>query len=224
MKKSLVVVLLLVFGSVVADQIVKTDSAKKASSEPKAAFVAADKKSTPQQNTKSTSVKNKFINAQEVFEGSYQGQQFKQEVTAEARERQEAFQKEGQELVKAENDFVKKSQTINEETRRKEEKRLAQLKRDLDTRAKESQEEFDLLLRKKNEKLMQEFHAVVKEYGQEKDLDSITDVLTGQTIYVADRVKCTEDVVVAMNRNYSGPLKKDGVKEADLKTSKSVTT
>ena len=152
---------------------------------------------------------------------------FGNEIRAELTDKKDVLEKEmraeQQKLMQANNEFVSKSPTMNESSREKEEKKLAKMERDFKIKAQESNEELETAMRKRMEDIGIEFEMAVADYGKQAGLDMVIDEVSGRPIYVAEHLKCTEDIITKMDISYNKKHAADSKKVAAAPKSEKTT-
>lgn len=153
---------------------------------------------------------------------------FGNEIRTELTEKKDALEKEmrteQQKLMQANNEFVSKSPTMNEAAREKEEKKLAKMERDFKIKAQEYNDELETAMRKRMEDIGIEFEMAVADYGKQAGLDMVIDEVSGRPIYVAEHLKCSEDIITKMDINYNKKHSADSKKVAAAPKSEKAAT
>ncbi|RTL06835.1 OmpH family outer membrane protein [Candidatus Dependentiae bacterium] len=144
--------------------------------------------------------KVKVVNGYEVAAESTQGKKIKQDFLQKKENIEKELQKKQAELATAHKEYTAKAPTLSEKARRDEEKKLAKLERDLKEQTQYAKEELESLMYLKTEELGKTFEQIVQQYGKEQDLDFVIDRSSGRPVYVAERLECTDDIIVLMNK------------------------
>ncbi len=124
-------------------------------------------------------------------------------MVREARKFQEELEKKGKEIEFAKKELSKKGSAMSADAVRAEEKKIAQLERDLSVHVKEKEEDFQVMAGKKEQAWAQEFQGVVVDWAQEHGLEKVLDEVSGRPLYVANTLKRTDEVIERMNKKNS---------------------
>jgi len=107
-----------------------------------------------------------------------------------------------------------KSSTLSVAARQKAEQEAMRMKRELEGKAREYEEELKLAMNQAQDKLFKELSDAVYECGRKEGNDIMVDVATGRVYLInPDKVASTTDIVKSMDKNYDvkvakGPSKK----------------
>ncbi len=139
-----------------------------------------------------------------------------------------------QDLKAAEDDYVKqasayqeKAKTLSAEAREKEQARLMDKRRDVESKAQKAEDKLKYTMQTATEKLGQKAQAVIAEHAKKEGLDIVFDTASGRALWSSDKTDLTKQMVGAMNTNYKVELaqagKKDTTKVASTSATKATT-
>ena len=126
-----------------------------------------------------------------------------------------------QELKAAEDDYVKqanayqeKAKTLSAEAREKEQSRLMDKRRDVESKAQKSEDKLKYTMQAATERLGQKAQTVVAAHAKENGLDIVFDTASGRALWSSEKTDLTKSMVSSMNTNYKTELAQAGKKEA----------
>lgn len=151
-------------------------------------------------NSNSFKGKIKVVNGYEVAAESTQGKKIKQGFLLKKEQVEKELQEVQAKFTEAHKSYTAKASTLSEKARRDEEKKLAQLERDLKEQTEYAKEDLQALMYRETDELGKQFESIVQQYGKEQDLDLVIDQSSGRPVYVAERLQCTNDIVALMNK------------------------
>jgi Skp family chaperone for outer membrane proteins len=148
-------------------------------------------------------VKEAFVNVPICFDQSEMGKELHKEMVAEARKFQAELEKKSQDIERAKKELSNKVAAMSSDAVRQEEKRIAQLERDLSVQIKEKEEDFQMMAAKKEQAWAQEFQQVVTDWAQEFHFEKVWDEVTGRPLYIDNKLKHTDEIIESMNKRNS---------------------
>jgi Skp family chaperone for outer membrane proteins len=151
-------------------------------------------------------IKVRIVNAFEVVGASKEGEKVRNESMAEKAKLEKMLQDLQKELVAASQEFNSKFDTLSDDAKTKEEKRIAKMEDDLKIKARETKETFEQFVQKRMGDIGVAFDAAAKQYAQIEKIDLLIDETTGRPVYVAEQLKCTNQITAAMDKNYKVAL------------------
>jgi Skp family chaperone for outer membrane proteins len=141
----------------------------------------------------------KFVNGYQIAGSSKKGIEIKVNFLKKKEQTEKELQAEQQKLLQADREFKTKASTLSESVRIKEEKKIAKMDRDLKIKVQELKEELEAEMYKKTEELGIEFESVVKSFALESQVDIVFDESSGRPIYVAENLRCTDEIIKMMD-------------------------
>lgn len=147
-------------------------------------------------------LKFKVVNGHQVASSTKKGAVVREDFIGKKEKAEKQLQTDHQKLIEANKEFTAKASTLSDTAKEAEEKKIAKMDRDLKLKAQELKEELEADMYKKTEELGIEFENVVRTYGKENKLDLIIDESSGRIIYVADNLKCSDDIIKLMDQNF----------------------
>lgn len=173
------------------------------------AIVRSDSVMPAKQTNKSTITrqalqgKEAFVNVPMIFDQSLMGKELHQEMVEQARKFQKALEEQGKDIERSKKELSNKAAAMSPEAVRQEEKRIAQLERDLSIQIKEKEEDFQIMAAKKEQAWAQEFQQVVSDWAREQEFEKVWDEVSGKPLYVDNKLKHTDEIIACMNKKSS---------------------
>jgi len=153
------------------------------------------------QKGKPVDLKIRFVNSMELMRDTEEGQKISRELQEKYKELAEEIQELNKKLETAAADFKKKESMLSESAKEVEQKKLLRMKRELEVKAQESEEEYKLAAQKATERISKEIIESVEEIAQNEGIDAIIDKDSGRALYVRDTTaNYTNEVKVSMNK------------------------
>ena len=160
---------------------------------------ASSKKS---ESTPFKGLKVKIVNGYQVAGSSKKGSVIRQEFISKKEKAEKQLHTEQQKLIEANKEFTAKAAALSDTAKEAEEKKIAKMDRDLKLKAQELKEELETEMYKKTEELGIEFESTVKTYGKEHNLDLVIDESSGRVVYVAENLKCSDEIIKLMDKKF----------------------
>lgn len=164
-----------------------------------------------------------FVDSFTIMGECQEGQKVRKEIEGKRDLATQELQNESKEFEKAKNNYVAKSTTMSEPARKKEEKKLIEMERELQNLVAEKEEELKLDMQLATETLAQGLEVGVAKLAKNEDLDVVFDKMTGRAIYVSEKFDYTTKAITEVNKNYEVKLvqntqAENAIKVADNKS------
>ncbi len=144
----------------------------------------------------------RYIDTMQAMSTSKEGLQIQKELDAKRMEWAKGLEAQAQKLQREFKEFQDKASMMSEASREKEEQRLLDAKRQYEVGTKSREEDFKIAMNKAMAKLGESVRKAAEHTAVAQGVDVVVDFPSGNVIYVSDKAKCTNDIVVAMNSDY----------------------
>lgn len=156
----------------------------------------------------SMGTKDGSVDVADVMRTCKEGQKLSKDLEAK-REQLSASLKRDEEAFMKEVESVKaRAANMTKAEQEAEQQRLMKMERDLKNKVEEAELELKAEMQKIMEALGKEIEAAAREVALKEGLDTLTDVRSGQRIYVSDKVIYNEELVKEMDKNYNAKMAK----------------
>lgn len=125
-----------------------------------------------------------------------------------------------QDLKAAEEDYIKqanayqeKAKTLSPEAREKEQARLMDKRRDVESKAQKAEDKLKYTMQAATERLGNKAQQVIATYAKEQKLDIVFDTASGRALWSSDKTDLTKLMVNNMDANYKVELAQSAKKE-----------
>jgi Skp family chaperone for outer membrane proteins len=132
-----------------------------------------------------------------------EAKEISQELQEKYKEYATGIQKDNEKFEKAATEFKGKEAMLSESARENEQKRLMTMKRSLESKIQECEEDYKRAAAKATERISKIIIDTATEIGKAENLDAIQDKDTGRFLYVSDKVNYTEKVKHRMDEKYA---------------------
>ncbi len=149
-----------------------------------------------------TDLNIRYIDTMQAMSTSKEGLQIQKELDTKRMVWAKGLEAQAQKLQKEFKEFQDKASMMSEASREKEEQRLLDAKRQYETATKSREEDFKIAMQKSMAKLGESVRKAAERTAIAQGVDVVVDFPSGNVIYVSDKAKCTNDIVVAMNSDY----------------------
>ena len=149
-----------------------------------------------------TDLNIRYIDTMQAMSTSKEGLQIQKELDTKRMVWAKGLEAQAQKLQKEFKEFQDKASMMSEASREKEEQRLLDAKRQYETATKSREEDFKIAMQKSMAKLGESVRKAAERTATAQGVDVVVDFPSGNVIYVSDKAKCTNDIVVAMNSDY----------------------
>lgn len=136
-----------------------------------------------------------------------EAKEISQELQEKYKEYATSIQNDNEKFEKAATEFKSKEAMLSESARENEQKKLMTMKRNLESKIQESEEDYKRAAGKATERISKIIIDTATEIGKAENLDAIQDKDTGRFLYVSDKVSYTEKVKHRMNEKYAANQK-----------------
>lgn len=159
---------------------------------------------------KTVDLKIRFVNSSELMRETEEGQKISAELQQKYKELAEEIQDLNRKLETTATEFKKKEVMLSDSAKETEQKKLMKMKRELEVKAQEAEEEYKLAAQKATERISKEIIDVVEEIAKTDGLDAIIDRDSGRALYVADaNANYTAKVKDRMNKKFESTKKSE---------------
>jgi Skp family chaperone for outer membrane proteins len=162
-----------------------------------------------------------FVNMQEVMLQSKQGLEAQRKVEAEEKKYTELAQKDQQNIVEAQKDFIKiksemeqkapmltpEAQRIEEKKLRSQEAKVDGLRRAYDANMNEWRMDIQSVMQRETDLIINDIKDGARVLAEKTGKKKVTDIATGQTLYLHDDWNSTNDLLATVNANYDAKKK-----------------
>ncbi len=151
-----------------------------------------------------------FVDTFEVMRNCKSGQEATKDLTAQRERLAKELQDEEQLVVKAMSDFRTKSATpaFSDSARETEEKRIMNMRRGLESKAQQFEDDLKISMQKVSERIAKEVDDAVVAMGKSGGYDAMVDKMTGRVIYAKAELDVTEMVTKQVDNKKGGSANK----------------
>lgn len=148
-----------------------------------------------------------YVNLQEAMLRSKQGDEAQKIVGAEQQRYTEQVQKAQQDMIKLKTDLDQKASMMSPEALRMQEKRIADMQRDLQILAKDAEYEIQLVMQRETDMIIKDIEESARELAEKTKKNKIIDAQSGRAIYLHPDYDDTHQLINVMNNKFDAKKK-----------------
>lgn len=159
-------------------------------------------------------LKIRTVNIVDLMRDSQEGQKVTAELEAMRTQLTQDLKNAEEDYVKQANAYQEKAKTLSPEAREKEQTRLMDKRRDVESKVQKAEDKLKYTMQASTERLGQKAQQVIATYAQENGLDIVFDTASGRALWSSDKTDLTQLMVSTMNTNYKTELAQANKKDA----------